>query len=139
MKILIAPDSFKGSLSSKEIIGIVEETIYRHFKDANVIGIPIADGGEGTVEALVTACAGTYATAEVLDPLCRPITATYGIIDDGKVAVIEMAQASGIMLLEESDLDPLNTTTYGTGQLIKAALDREYKGYNNRYRRKRHK
>lgn len=123
MKILIAPDSFKGSLSSTEIIEIVERAIYTHFQDAEIIKVPIADGGEGTVEAIVTACAGTYHTTEVLDPLLRPITATYGIINDGRTAVIEMAEASGIMLLKEEERNPLITTTYGAGQLIKKALD----------------
>lgn len=124
MKVLIAPDSFKGSLSSYEIIDIVERAVYKHFEDAEVIKLPIADGGEGTVEAIVTACAGMYCTEEVLDPLCRPITATYGIINGGRTAVIEMAEASGIMLLEEEEKNPLIATTYGTGQLIKAALDK---------------
>src|SRR5690554_3372598 len=123
MKVLIAPDSFKGSLSSYEIIDIVERAVYKHFEDAEVIKLPIADGGEGTVEAIVTACAGTYHTTEVLDPLLRPITATYGIINDGRTAVIEMAEASGIMLLKEEERNPLITTTYGAGQLIKKALD----------------
>lgn len=123
MKILVAPDSFKGSLSSTEVIEIVERAIYRHFKDAEIIKLPIADGGEGTVEAITSMCAGEYRTAEVLDPLGRPIIATYGIINNGKTAVIEMAEASGIMLLSEDERNPLITTTYGTGELIEAALD----------------
>lgn len=123
MKILIAPDSFKGSLSSTEIIEIVERVVYTHFQDAEIIKVPIADGGEGTVEAIVTACAGTYHTTEVLDPLLRPVTATYGMINDGKTAVIEMAEASGIVLLKEEERNPLIASTYGTGQLIKTVLD----------------
>ncbi|NMA96173.1 MAG: glycerate kinase [Clostridiales bacterium] len=123
MNILIAPDSFKGSLSSMEIINTVKKAIHAHFKDARVIDVPIADGGEGTVEAIVTACRGSYKKTSVLDPLLREITATYGVIDNGKTAIIEMAEASGLMLLKQEERDPLKTSTYGTGQLIKRVLD----------------
>lgn len=123
MRVLIAPDSFKGSLSSMEVIDIVERAVRRNFKGADIIKLPIADGGEGTVEAIVTACAGAYREVTVLDPLLRQVTARYGIINNGKTAVIEMAEASGIMLLKQGELNPLIATSYGTGQLIREALD----------------
>lgn len=122
LKIVIAPDSFKGTMSSIRVISIVKEAILKHFPDAEIVDVPIADGGEGTVEALVTACRGVYREAEVLDPLGRPVKARYGIIK-GNTAVIEMAQASGLPLLKENERNPLIATTFGTGQLIKAALD----------------
>lgn len=121
-KIVITPDSFKGTMSSLRVISIVKEAALRHFPEAEIVEVPIADGGEGTVEALVTACKGVYREAEVLDPLGRPVRARYGIIK-GNIAVIEMAEASGLPLLKENERNPLIATTFGTGQLIKAAMD----------------
>lgn len=123
MKIVLAPDSFKGSFSSLEVIEHLEEVARRHFSPLEVVKVPIADGGEGTVDALVTAAKGEYRTVEVMGPLPEMrVKAKYGIIH-GKTAVIEMAQASGLPLIPTGKRDPLNATTYGTGELIRKALD----------------
>ncbi|WP_313563615.1 glycerate kinase, partial [Ruminiclostridium cellobioparum] len=122
MKILFAPDSFKGTMSSMRVIELLADAAKRTFPDSQLVTVPIADGGEGTVEALVTAAGGQYRTVNVTGPLGEKVSAVYGVIG-GKTAVIEMAQASGIMLLKEEEKNPLHTTTYGTGELIKAALD----------------
>ena len=123
MKIILAPDSFKGNFSSQEIIQHLEEAARRIFDDLEIIKLPIADGGEGTVECLVTAFNGEYKTVKVMGPLKEMcVEAQYGIIN-GKTSVIEMAQASGLPLIPGHKKDPLNTTTYGTGEIIKSALD----------------
>ena len=123
MKVVIAPDSFKGSCSTFEVAQAIENGIRRVFKDAEIIKIPIADGGEGTVDAFVLGGKGRYEEAEVGNPLRKNVKAKYGILDD-HIAVIEMAAASGLTLLKEEERNPLITTTYGTGQLIIAALDK---------------
>ena len=123
MKIVIAPDSFKGSLSAKEVADAIEIGIRRVFQDIEIMKIPMADGGEGTVQALVDATDGRIVRLKVLDPLCREIDSFYGILGDDTTAVIEMAAASGLTLLKEEERNPMITTTYGTGQLIKHALD----------------
>jgi glycerate kinase len=123
-KILIAVDSFKGTLTSSEAAGIIEKGFTYVLPEISVVKIPLADGGDGTVEAIVEAVQGEYITAIVRDPLFRDINAKYGIIDNGKTAVIEMAAASGITLLADDEKNPLKTTTYGTGQLIKDAVER---------------
>ncbi len=110
MKILIASDSFKGSLSSKEICDIATDAITSVLPKANVMGIPLADGGEGTVEALVEATKGTYHNLNVIGPLGEEVSATYGILGDKHTAVIEMSSASGIMLVPSQRLNPLLTT-----------------------------
>lgn len=123
MKILLAPDSFKGTMTSLEVIGHLEQAARSHFSALEVVRVPIADGGEGTAEALVIAAGGEYRQVEVIGPVESLCTkAQYGIIG-GKTAVIEMAQASGIILLKPEQRDPQTATTFGTGQLIKAALD----------------
>jgi len=123
MKFVFAPDSFKGTLSSLQVIEILEKAARLHFEDLQVIKVPIADGGEGTVEALVTAMGGEYRYAEVTGPLeGMTVKARYGI-SGNRTAIIEMAQASGLPLLDETQKNPLVTTTYGTGELIRAALD----------------
>lgn len=117
------PDSFKGTFSSLEVIEHLEEVARRHFSPLEVVKVPIADGGEGTVDALVMAAKGEYRMVEVMGPLPdMRVKAKYGIIH-GKTAVIEMAQASGLPLVPAEKRDPLNATTYGTGEVIKAALD----------------
>lgn len=121
MKIVIAIDSFKGSLTSIEAGNAAAEGIRRVFPEADIIVRPVADGGEGTVEALISGLGGQMTEAEVKDPLSRRITAQYGILPDN-TAVIEMASASGLTLLSESERDPLITTTYGTGELILDAV-----------------
>jgi glycerate kinase len=123
MKILIAPDSFKGSLSALEVAKNIEIGVLRVDPEAEIIKVPMADGGEGTVQSLVEASGGTVIYEEVVGPLGMPVTASYGILGDQRTAVIEMASASGLPLIPAGKSDPSKTTTYGTGQLIKAALD----------------
>ncbi|HBQ64319.1 MAG TPA: glycerate kinase [Clostridiales bacterium] len=126
MKIMLAPDSFKGSLSSMEVIGILEDAALRVFgKQISFVRLPIADGGEGTLDAILYAAEGEKKEVLVSDPLGRRIKAAYGkCMHDGKcTGIIEMAQASGLPLLTEAERDPLLTSTYGTGELIRAALD----------------
>lgn len=122
MKVIIAPDSFKGSNTSIAVANTIERGIKKVFTDAEVVKIPIADGGEGTVEALVLGAGGRFKEANVTGPLGDKIKAKYGILDNG-TAVIEMSAASGLPLVPEDRKNPLVTTTYGTGELIKAALD----------------
>ena len=122
--ILIAPDSFKDCLSAAAVAGALRTGILDVLPRITVGTLPMADGGEGTVEAVVAATGGERVTVEVLDPLLRPITAIYGITGDGGSAVIEMAAASGIERLDEAERDPWITSTFGTGQLILDALDR---------------
>jgi len=129
MKIIIAPDSFKGSISAKDLCASIKQGIHRIVPTAEVMSIPLADGGEGTMANIVEATEGEIITTEVLNPLMKPLTASYGILGDNKTAVIEMAQASGLPLLTESERNPLVTTSYGTGQLIKDALDKGYRRF----------
>ncbi len=124
MKILIAPDSFKGALSSSQAAEAIAAGILKVAPYTEIIKIPLADGGEGTVEALVSATGGTMIPVQVKDPLLRDITACYGILGDKKTAVIEMAAASGLTLLTQAEQNPLLTSTYGTGQLVSNALDK---------------
>ena len=121
MKILIAIDSFKGSLTSIEAGNACAAGIRRVYPEAEIVVRPLADGGEGTTQALVSGLKGTYRTVTVSDPLGRPISAQYGILPD-KTAVIEMAAASGLPLLTESERNPLHTTTLGFGELIRDAI-----------------
>ncbi len=121
MKILIAPDSFKGSATSRELCEIIEKALLRRAPDAEIVKLPMADGGEGTVEALVLAGKGRYCTRTVSGPLREPRQAVFGVL--GKTAVIEMAAASGLPLVPPEKRDPFRTTSAGTGQLITAALD----------------
>jgi len=122
MQIIVAPDSFKGSISAIEAANSIEKGIKRVFSEALVIKIPIADGGEGTVDAIVMGSNGTYRKAIVTGPLGEKVQAKYGILP-GECAVIEMAEASGITLISTEKLNPMEATTYGTGELVKAALD----------------
>lgn len=124
--IVVAPDSFKECLSATQVTLAISEGIKRIFPEAGITCIPIADGGEGTVEALVTATGGTIVTTSSVDALNRPIQSFYGVLGDGKTAIIEMAAASGIELLASKERNPLIASTYGTGLLIKAALDAGY-------------
>lgn len=122
MKLIFASDSFKGSLSSKRTAELLTKAAKEVFGACECIGVPIADGGEGTVDAVIDALKGEKATATVHDPLMNRIQVSYGIA--GGKAVIEMAAASGLTLVTEALRDPLNTTTYGTGELVLDALDR---------------
>lgn len=129
MKIVIAPDSFKGSMSARNVCLAVKKGILRVFPRANVVEVPLADGGEGTVESMVYASTGSIREVEVKDPLGRSVIAAYGVLGDGKTAVIEIAQASGLPLVAEAERNPLITTSYGTGQLILHALDQGYRKF----------
>lgn len=121
MKAVIAIDSFKGSMTSIEAGQAAAEGIRRVFPNADICVLPVADGGEGTVDALVTGMHGQKQTVTVSDPLGRPVCAEYGILPDG-TAVIEMAAAAGLPLLKQVERNPMKTTTYGVGQLIKDAV-----------------
>lgn len=122
MKILFASDSFKGSLSSERIGKLLEEAAKKVFPQAETESVLVADGGEGTMEAVIREQHGSYRQIPVMDPLGKTITASYGLLPDG-TAMIEMAEASGLPLVPISLRDPKETTSYGTGQLISDALD----------------
>ncbi|MFC1860107.1 glycerate kinase [Chloroflexota bacterium] len=123
MKIVVAPQSFKGSLSAQEVAQAIAKGIKRVVTDAETVMLPMADGGEGTVEALTYGTHGHIVSTEVTGPLGGKITAEWGILGDKVSAVVEMAAASGITLVPTEKLNPLIATTYGTGELIRAALD----------------
>lgn len=123
MKILLAPDSYKGSLTAKQACRIMKQAIDDIIPDADVVCLPIADGGEGLMDSLLSVVNGKTVQVLVHDPLMREIMAEYAILDDG-TAVIEMAKAAGLPLLSKDELDPLRTTTYGVGELIIDALDK---------------
>jgi glycerate kinase len=123
VRVLIAPQEFKGSLSAAEAARAMAEGLRRALPGAELDLAPMADGGPGTVEALVAAAAGRRLTATVADPLGRPVEAAWGLLEEGSTAVIEMAAASGLVLLRPGERDARRTSTYGTGQLIAAALE----------------
>ncbi|OEF98730.1 glycerate kinase [Desulfuribacillus alkaliarsenatis] len=123
MKIVVAPDSFKGSLSAFEFCNIVEEVAIKHFPMLTIVKVPLADGGEGTVDSLIQGGNGQFQYAEVNDPLFRKIEAKYGILEDKKTAVMEIAEASGLHKISKAEQNPMITSTYGTGEMIKHALD----------------
>ncbi|KAJ50259.1 glycerate kinase [Clostridium tetanomorphum] len=124
MKFVLAPDSFKESMTAKEAADAMERGIKKVLPNAQCIKVPMADGGEGTVQSLIDATCGELVTVKTIAPLGNEIESSFGILGDGKTAVIEMASASGLHLVKKEDRNPLLTTTYGTGMLIKAALDR---------------
>lgn len=124
MKFLLAPDSFKESMSAKKAALAMEKGIRSVFLEAECVIVPMADGGEGTVESLVSMTNGEMVKVEVIGPLGEKVIAEYGLLGEGKTAVIEMASASGLELIKLEDRDPLVTTTFGTGELIKDALDK---------------
>jgi len=124
MKIVIAPDSFKGNLSALEVAKLIEKGIRRVYPKVRIVKVPMADGGEGTVRSLVDATKGRIIRKEVTGPVGKKVKASYGILGDKETAIIEMASASGLPLVPKNKRNPLLTTTYGTGELIKAALDR---------------
>lgn len=126
MKFLFASDSFKGSLSSEQIIRLLTDSANRIFPGCQVTGVPIADGGEGTVDAVITVTKGQMVSVPVHGPLMEETTAAYGVFG-GDSAVIEMAAASGLPMIPSDKRNPLNTTTYGTGELIRHALDCGYR------------
>lgn len=124
MHIVIAPDSYKESLPAIEVANVIKRAFLNSFPEATYSLLPLADGGEGTVEAILFAKSGVAYQTIVLDPLLREVEASWGVIDEGKTAVIEMAAASGLPLLSSHERNPCITSTYGTGQLISAALDK---------------
>ncbi len=126
MKFVFASDSFKGSLSSSEISNMLTAAAREVFGEAECIGIPMADGGEGTVDAVIEKAGGERIYASVRNPLTRTINAYYGVIGE-KTAIIEMAAASGLTLIREAERDPAVTSSFGTGQLIADALKRGYR------------
>ena len=120
MKVVVAPNAFKGSLSASEAAAAIARGVREAFPDADVVEIPVADGGDGTVEALVSAHRGEYRSAEVEGPLGDPVQATYGLIEGGRAGVVELASASGLTLIAAELRDPRKTSTYGFGQLLQA-------------------
>jgi glycerate kinase len=123
MKIVIAPDSFKESLTAMAVASEIEAGFREFFPDAQYVKLPVADGGEGTVQAMIDASGGRRVELQVTGPLGEPVSAFYGLMGDGATAVIEMAAASGLELVPPARRNPLHTTSYGTGQLILNALD----------------
>lgn len=112
---MLAPDSFKESMTAKEVCIAMENGLRKVYPAANYVHVPMADGGEGTVQSLVDATGGQIRYIEVTGPLGEPVTAAYGLLGDGTTAAIEMASASGIHLVNKDNKNPLKTTTYGTG------------------------
>ena len=123
MRIVVAPDSFKGSISALGVAQAMRKGALRVFPDAEVVSTPIADGGEGTVEALVDATGGEFRISTVTGPLGAPVDARWGVLGDKKTAVIEMAAASGLPLLSGNERNPLLASTFGTGEVLLKALD----------------
>lgn len=129
MKVVISPDSYKGTLSAIEVANAMQAGILDVDPSIETVILPVADGGEGTLESLVASTNGRYISHYVLDPIGRVIEAKYGVLGDNETCVIEMAQASGIMLLQDGEKNPELASTYGTGQLIKAALDEGFRKF----------
>lgn len=121
-KVVLIPDSFKGTMSSAEICDIMRRAILSHYPSAQVISIPVADGGEGSVDAFLSAVSGEKRIVTVSGPYFEPVESFYGVIDDGKTAVIEMAACAGLPLVGERR-NPMETTTFGVGQLIAHAVE----------------
>lgn len=126
MKIIIAPDSYKESLTAMQVANAIEAGFKQMLPDAQYIKLPMADGGEGTVQSLVDASNGSIETCMVSAPLGEQVEAFYGLMGDQKTAIIEMAAASGLHLVKPELRNPLQTTSYGTGELIKAVLDKGF-------------
>ncbi|HBE9436687.1 glycerate kinase [Clostridioides difficile] len=129
MKILISIDSLKGSLSSIEAGNAIKKGILKVKEDAQVKILPLADGGEGTVDALVQGMNGKKETIEVTGPIAKKVDATYGLLKDTSTAIIEIAQASGLTLVPTELRNPLYTTTYGVGEIIKEAINKGYRNF----------
>ncbi|MEG0414116.1 MAG: glycerate kinase, partial [Comamonas sp.] len=123
MKIVIAPDSYKESLSALEVATQIELGFKEIFPDADYVKVPMADGGEGTVQAMIEATQGRRVEVDVTDPLGQRIRSFYALTGDGCTAMIEMAAASGLALVPPAQRNPEVTTSYGTGELITAAMD----------------
>ena len=123
MKIVIAPDKYKGNMTSPELCRIIRNAFLSEMPDAEITCIPLADGGDGTADALTAANHGETRQITVTGPLGKPVAARFGVFDSGRSAVMEMASASGLALLKSEERDPLRADTFGTGELIRAALD----------------
>jgi glycerate kinase len=123
MRVVVAPDSYKGSVTALGVAEAIERGVRAVFPEAQVAKVPIADGGEGTVDALVVATRGRIEERTVRGPLGEPVRARWGVLGDGETAVVEMAAASGLPLVPKDRRDPRVTTTFGTGELVRAALD----------------
>ena len=124
MRILLAPDKFRGSLTARQVTDAMAEGVRLVHPDADIVALPLADGGEGTAQVLTEATNGTWHTATVSDPLGRPVEAGFGLSGDGQTAFIEMAQASGLTLLTRDERSIVRTGTFGTGELIQQAVGR---------------
>ncbi len=124
MKIIIAPNAFKGSSTAQEVAESMSQGVLGVFPDAELLKLPIADGGDGTLGLILHAASGEAVAVDVLDPFGQSITAHLGVLKHERTAIIEMAEASGLRLVPSDSLNPMKTTTYGTGQLIKTALNR---------------
>ena len=129
MKIVIAPQAFKGSLSALNVANAVQKGVRRIFPDAQILTCPVADGGDGTLETLVESSGGKIIETNVADPTGKPIVAQWGAMGDGNTAVIEMARTSGLALLTLEERDPLNATTYGLGEIIVSALNKGFRKF----------
>lgn len=123
-KIVLAFDSFKGSVGSFEIAKTAEKAIQEELPDCQIIRFPIADGGEGTTEALCSALHAQTVSCRVHDPFMKPIDVSYGIVNNGAMAIIEMASACGLPLIDSNRRNPMKTTTYGVGEMVADALKR---------------
>ncbi|EPP4079895.1 glycerate kinase [Vibrio cholerae] len=123
MKVVIAPDSFKESLTAKQVCDAIQAGLARVWHDAKFVAIPVADGGEGTVQSLVDATQGRLVEVKVMGPQGKRVEAFYGMLGDNQTAVIEMAAASGLHHVPVAQRDPKLTTSFGTGELIRHALD----------------
>jgi glycerate kinase len=123
MNILICPDKFKESLPAVKVAEHIKKGLLVALKDAECVTVPMADGGEGTVSAIIAATGGRIEYVTVHDPLMRPVNSFFGITADGTTAIIEMAAASGMVLIKPAERDPMVATTYGTGELIREALN----------------
>ncbi|SCS44088.1 glycerate kinase [Staphylococcus caeli] len=129
MKIILAPDSFKGSMSATEVATYMSQSISEIYPQADVHALPVGDGGEGTMESLVNATNGTFHSVNVTGPLGNQVSAQYGVLNDGKTCVIEMAEASGLKHIPDNCLNAMDSTTFGTGELILNALDKGFRNF----------
>ena len=129
MKVVIAPQSFKGSISALDAAKAMEEGVRRVLPDIETVLVPVADGGDGTLETLVEATNGEIRSATVTGPIGKPVKAEWGALGDGETAMIEMARTSGLALLSLDERDPLRATTYGLGEVIREALDAGFRSF----------
>src|SRR5512135_2303011 len=123
MKIVVAPNAFKGTFTAPQAAAAISRGVREVFPEAEIVEVPVADGGDGTAEALVTALHGEFRAMRVDGPLGGPVEARYGLVDSGRTAVVELASASGLALIPPERRDPLRATTYGFGQLLGAARE----------------